>query len=203
MSFRQARCALTNQLQVTNTIRSDICHFQNRVELARQLICWEKLRRLVKQEIATSGLTAYLSFVCLHICHHYLHFLYIYIYILQLLYTTPGKPNVQIHKQLLSARHWFDRWLNVPGTFPTILIFVYVHAHAYTKSRKHSFQKMKLINYLTKLFNGMLHGAGDIWFSFLIICVRRKKKRGAPQTVIHFSSWDTILSALVYFVQPW
>lgn len=130
-------------------------------------------------------------------------FLYIYIYILQLLYTTPGKPNVQLHKQLLSARHWFDRWLNVPGTFPTILIFVYIHAHAYTKSRKHSFQKMKLINYLTKLFNGMLHGAGDIWFSFLIICVRRKKKRGAPQTVIHFSSWGTILSALVYFVQPW
>lgn len=114
------------------------------------------------------------------------------------MYTTPGKPNVQIHKQLLSARHWFDRWLNVPGTFPTILIFIYIHAHAYTKSRKHSFQKMKLINYLTTLFNGMLHGAGDIWFSFLIICVRRKKKRGAPQTdSFQFLGHNSICSCLL------
>lgn len=37
--FGKARCGLTNQLQATNTIQSDTCHFQNRVELARQLIC--------------------------------------------------------------------------------------------------------------------------------------------------------------------
>ncbi len=51
--------------EAQNVMQGDICQFQSWAKLARQLIWWEELRRLVRQQIATSGLTEIRDQLCL------------------------------------------------------------------------------------------------------------------------------------------